>query len=372
VSWKADLARDLAATKLSPDLVIGRYLRSSLVRDRFRSLDYLFGELALDQTAFYPGLLAVGKVGGQQLLLPLSFNLPAIIFRKDGETKLSDQETIGLEELATAASAFNRKQGTAWSRIGFSPRWDADFLVLAVDAAGAAFREGKPLEWSEQGLRAAIDRLRRWGSPDDPSQTVAEDFQFKYLFTPAYSWITEGRALFAYQSSDQLFLVPEDKLVLLDFRWFTELGAIPLLEDLVCVGIPRSGKDEQAAEAFIAWLFKVSRQQSMLEASRRTRALESSFGIAGGFSSLSEVTEKMFPLYYSAIKGHIPPASELGTPNVLPVEWPELKVEVLGSWLRDKTAGQIPAGEEEAAQAGYGAEISTKIADYQKSGRALR
>ena len=73
VIWKAGLARELKDTKAPPDLVIGNYLRSALVRDRFRSLEYLFGELTVDQTAFYPGLLALGVESGQQLTLPLSF-----------------------------------------------------------------------------------------------------------------------------------------------------------------------------------------------------------------------------------------------------------------------------------------------------------
>jgi hypothetical protein len=295
-----------------------------------------------------------------------------MIFRKDGEGRSIKPQTIDLGELARQASLFNRSQGSGFTRIGFSPRWDPDFLVLAIDAGGAAFREGKPLEWSEQGLRSALDRLATLAGPTDPPPTIADDFQFKYLFTPPYTYIADERALYAYQSSSELFLIPEGKSAALDYRWFSEGDKIPILEDLVFAGLPRSSKDQQAAEAFVGWLFKASHQQAMLEAARRTLALQSSFGIAGGFSALREVTEKVFPLYYASLKGHVPPAAEIGTPNVLPVEWRELKTEVIGPLLRDILARTtVTAGQADKPLA-PGAELSTKIADYLKSGQSVR
>jgi hypothetical protein len=368
VVWKSDLARELKDSKTPPALAIGHFLKSSIVRDRFTSLDYLFGELTVQQAAFYPGLLEFGNIGGQQALLPLSFNLPALIFKKDGDAKPSSAGTIGLDELARMAATFNKKQGTAYVRMGFSPRWAPDFLVLAINTAGASFREGKPLEWSESGLRTAMERLGKWNVAADISPIAADDFQFKYLFTPPYTYITEGRALFAYQNSSELFRVPEGKSALLDYRWFAEGSTIPVLEDLVYAGMPKNGRDEASAEAFLGWLFDPTHQQAMLESSRRTRALESSFGIAGGFSAIREVTEKVFPLYYAALKDHAPPAEKIGAPAVLPVEWPELKSEVIGPWLRETLA------REGAAKSGdrppeYGIELSTRLADYFKSGQ---
>lgn len=377
VIWKAGLARELKDTKAPPDLVIGNYLRSALVRDRFRSLEYLFGELTVDQTAFYPGLLALGVESGQQLTLPLSFNLPTIFFLKEGEARPADARTIGLDELSRLALAYDRGQGSSYTRIGFSPRWDPNFLVLAVNVAGASFREGKPLDWSEPGLRLALDRLRSWGGPTAALPTVADDFQFKYLFTPPYTYVAEGRALFAYQSSSDFFLIPEGKSAALDFRWFSESRDIHLLEDIVFAGLPRSSRDQQAAEAFLGWLFKPSNQQAMLESSRRTRALESSFGIAGGFSSLREVTENVFPLYYAALKDRVPPAEEIGSPDPLPREWPTLKADVIGPWLRDVLAREAgtasaPPAKPPLKAAELGAELAGKITDYLRSGQGSR
>ena len=43
VLWKAGLADALRQAKSPPSLVVGRYLKGQAVRDRFQSLDYLFG-----------------------------------------------------------------------------------------------------------------------------------------------------------------------------------------------------------------------------------------------------------------------------------------------------------------------------------------
>ena len=362
VVWKADLPREIWDTKNPPDLAIGARLNGAAILDRFEPLNYLFGELVIDESAFYPSLLAFGASDGRQALLPLSFNLPAILFRKDSNAIPAGKPTLSLDDLVAPAEAFDKKQGTGYSHMGFSPRWNSNFLVIAANASGADFREGNSLTWSEPGLKQAIDRLRNWGGDSAPSSTAADDFQFKYLFTPEYNWIAEGRALFASIDSSRLFLVPEEKSAVLDYRWYAEEGSIPVLSDLVLVGIPKSRGPSHGAEAFVGWLFDPAKQQAVLEAARRTRALEGSFGIAGGFSTIRSVTEKVFPLYWSNLAGHIPPEKMIKKPEALPLEWPAIKSDVLGPWLRD-IVGQPQA------QDNPGSILSAKLAEWLKNGR---
>ena len=362
VVWKAELPRELRDSAAPPDLAIGSRLRVAGLRDRFRSLDYLFGELAVDQAAFYGPLLAFGSSDGRQILLPLSFNLPAILFRKDAGVISPKTRTLGLGDLVAPAEAFDKVQGTGYSRMGFSPRWNADFLVIAAAADGAAFREGKPLAWSESGLRQAIRSIGEWGGSAAPSASASDDFQFKYLFTPEYNWIAEGRALFAFIDSSRLFLVPEEKSAVLDYRWYAEGASIPVLSDLVQVGIPKSRQPVGGAEAFISWLFNPSKQQAILEAARRTRALEGSFGIAGGFSTLRSVTEQVFPLYWANLAGHIPPDSMIRMPETLPLDWPAIQSEVLGPWLKDAIG-------KTSVQSNPGSDLGARLAEWLKNGR---
>jgi ABC-type glycerol-3-phosphate transport system substrate-binding protein len=361
VLWKADLEASLKAEGPKPALVVGRYLKSTAVRERFQDLSFLFGELTVNQAAFYPELLSTGTFGGRQLLLPLSFNLPAIVFPADPASadlaEVRGKALVGMQDFARASSSFNKKQGPAFVRMGFSPRWDADFLVLAVNAGGADFREGRPLAWQEEGLKAAIDSLKAWTKNVNGEPSLEEDFQFKYLYTPGYKYVADGRALFAYMDSSDFFLLPEEKRTSLDYRWFAERGSIPVDPEIVCAAIPLAGRDKAAAEAFLKWFFKEESQRAMLENARKTRALESSFGVAEGFSSLRSVTERLFPLYYPSLVGHLPPPEALASPEALPSAWPELKAKVLGPWLLEATAG---------AAGKPGVELSARLSDYVK------
>ncbi|HOX49082.1 MAG TPA: hypothetical protein PLG14_07845 [Spirochaetales bacterium] len=362
VEWKADLPSSIRDSKAQPALAVGRYLKSQAVRDRFQSLDYLFGELLVNQAAFYPVLLSLGNVEGRQLLLPLSFNLPTIVFAAGGEAKAADDFTIGVEELK-AAAAYNRKKGSSYDRMGFSPRWDGEFLTTLVNSGGASFKEGRPLAWSDQGLSAAVERARAWSESANGSRSAEEDFQFKYLYTPAYKYVAEGRALYAYLKSSDFFLVPEEKRSLLDYRWFAEGGAVPVDEAIVFAAMPRAGKGKAAAEAFLKWLYKEDSQKAALESARKTRSLEGSFGVAGGFSALRSVNERVFPLFYPALVGHLPPADGLSAPNVLPSDWPAIKEKVLKPWLLEAT-GRPPSARSP------GQELQARLAEYLKnSGR---
>lgn len=358
LEWKAGLAEAVRQAKEPPGLVVGRYLKNQGVRERLRSLDYLFGELVVNQSSFYPGLLALGNVEGRQMLLPVSFNLPAIAFARDA-APVGDGFLLGLADMAPAASAFNRRAGGGFSRMGFSPRWDPAFLVLAANAAGAGFKEGKPLAWNEKGLAAGVEALRAWTVSTNGSAAQEDEFQFKYLYTPGYQYLSSGRALFAYVDSSAFFTIPDDKRASLDYRWFASRGGLPLSDDLVYAAIPRSGAGRPAAEAFLKWLFREDSQDALLERSRRTRAIERSFGVVGGFSSIRAVNERILPLYYPSLVGHLPPAEALMSPNVLPGDWPELKSAVVAPWLAEATARAAPA-------ANPGEELAARVAEYRK------
>lgn len=107
---------------------MGRYLKSSVTRDRFQSLDYLFGELTVNQASFYPSLLAFGNLDGRQILLPVSFDLPALIFAQGGSANSKGKFLLGLDDIAAEAHAYNKANAGSATRMGFSPRWDQSCL----------------------------------------------------------------------------------------------------------------------------------------------------------------------------------------------------------------------------------------------------
>jgi len=61
------------------------------------------------------------------------------------------------------------------------------------------------------------------------------------------------------------------------------------------------------------------------------------FGIAGGFSSLKPITEKVFPQYYPLLLAHLPQNNSLKTPLILPNNWETLKNDVIFPYLLEAT-----------------------------------
>lgn len=363
IRWKEDLASALEAAGRPPMIAAGRWLKGSPARSRFRPLDYLFDRGRIDRSSFYKDILALGVSEGRQILIPLSFNLPAIVFAK-GTASITDEFTLSLDDIASASTTFSggkTEKGGFIGKMSFSPRWNTDFLVLAVDVYGAGFRTVKGnLAWDAEGLGRAIDAVRGWIAQVDGSAAAADDYQFKYLYTPSYQYLKEGRAQFAYMKSSDFFLIPEDKRSSLDYRWFSNKGRVPVSEEIVYIAMSREGRGREAAEAFITWLFSETAQDAILQLSKRTRTMESHFGLAGGFSTLRSVNEQRLVKFHPSLIGHLPPTSAFSTPPALPADWAELKSELLGPWLLEVTASREPRAED------AGAELASRLSEYRR------
>lgn len=333
VIYDADLAAGLNAPGPKPALVIGRYLKSSSARGHFQSLDYLFSELVVNQSAFYGELLDLGNLDGRQLLLPVSFNLPLIMFDKKQEAQISNSFTLELAELEKLAVASNKETKGSWTALGFGPRWSPEFLYNVVQLKGGSFREGAPLSWDASSLAQGIQYLREWTVRANGSAAREDEFQFKYLYLPPGKSVQEGRIAFAAMDSSEFFVIPEERRASLSFRWLAGDGKLPISDGIVYAGICRRSSGKQAAEAFLKWFYSEDTQKTILDDARRFRSSELSFGIAGGFSAVRQVNEKLFPLYYPSLLGRLPPARSLSAPAILPSSWPAMKAQIVLPFL---------------------------------------
>jgi ABC-type glycerol-3-phosphate transport system substrate-binding protein len=319
--------------------VAGNWLKSASARTFFVPLDRLFKNKTLNEEYFYPRLLALGKIENHQYLLPVSFNIPAMVFARDKEALISNPFTIDLEEIKRLGKAYNQESGGTYSRMGFSPAWNDEFLFVTAKLFNAAFREAAPLAWNAQALEEAILYSRQWIEEANTSIQQVDDFAFKYFYDPPSKRLISAHILFAYMGSAELFTMAQERRSSLDFRWIAEKNTMPRNEDTVYYGICKKGKGKKAAEAFTRWFFQPETQTQLLESARNKRLNESSFGIGGGFSALRGVTEQIFPRFYPSLLGRIPPEDYLAPPNVLPRNWPAVKEKVLLPYLRDRLRG---------------------------------
>jgi ABC-type glycerol-3-phosphate transport system substrate-binding protein len=319
-----------------PDIIIASWLKTASMKSDFKTLDNLFGAKKLSRSIFYQNLLAIGRIDRSQYLLPVSFNIPALIFSRNREQYLSNQFTVDFDEIKKLSKDFNTINRGVYTRIGFSPLWNDNFLIMTAVLLGVSFQEANPLSWDSTALEKSMTFINNWTDEINTNTQAEDDFTFKYFFEPPERLIQNGRILFSYAESNELFLLSDESKSLLDFRWIKEQDSIPVTENMVYLGVPKRFKSKKAAEEFIIWFFKVENQRRILEYSRVNRISENIFGICGGFSALSQVTEQIYPLFYPELLGRMPPSEYFMLPNSLPTNWLIIKERVIMPYLHER------------------------------------
>jgi len=269
-----------------PDIAAASWLKSSSTRALFRPLDDLFPGNSGDWAFFYSRLLALGKIDGKQYLLPVSFNIPAMVFASGQSRTLSNPFTITMDEIMTLGKEYNVETNGIYSRMGFTPSWNEEFLFIAATLHNVGFREASPIAWDPMALEQAMQRIQRWINEANSGIQAEDDFIFKYCYDPPAKLVSSGRILFTFMDSSELFTLAEERRLNLDFRWIAENNSIPLDEGAVYFGIHKNAKAKKASLAFARWFFRTDTQRLLLETSKSKRLLETSFGISGGFSAM--------------------------------------------------------------------------------------
>lgn len=125
----------------APDIVIGPWLKNERVRKYFSPLDHLFSDLQLSKSIFYSQLLEIGNIDDKQYLLPVSFNLPAIIFSKKNLELIDESYILSLDQIRDISASYNEKnKAGVFTAMGFAPRWNPNFLYTAAKLKGANFK----------------------------------------------------------------------------------------------------------------------------------------------------------------------------------------------------------------------------------------
>lgn len=320
-----------------PDIIVGSWLRTDSPQKNFKSLSYLFDMKKLTSDIFYPQLLDSGKRKNEQYLLPVSFNLPAIIFSAENKELIPDSYILSLKQIRETASAYNTKnKKEVYTKIGFTPLGNSDFLYLVAKMKGADFREEKgEIVSNSQGLQNAVGFLNEWVNADNTSAQMEEDFTFKYLFMPYYRQVSSGRTLFAYTTSDNLFKILKEQDLEIDYRWIVEDKKIFIEDSNMMMGIYKKANNQVGATEFINWFFQSENQQKILDSKEKMNLETDMFGIAGGFSSLRDVTEHILPVYYNQLLTNLPPNEMLTVPQQLPARWESYRTLVVEPYIKE-------------------------------------
>ncbi len=338
ISYKKNPADALLHADVLPDIVIGPWLKGEQTRGKFAKLNRLLSDDKINPNSFYTSLLALGNIDGKQQLLPVCFNLPTIIFSAKQKNLVKNNFTLSLEEMRILSQNYNKKSGSEYVRMGFSPRWEMNFLYATAQGFGVGFEETKQsFSWNDERLKQIIDSTKNWSKQVNTSAEAEDEFKFKCLYDPPNTLVTSGRCLFWYIPSDKLFSLQPEQLQVLDYRWMSCNGKTPLQDTIIYAGMCKKAKNKAAAKAFFLWFFNNKTQKELLAHSRASNMIAPSFGLAGGFSSIRSVTENVFPVYYPLLLKRLPQMNDFLAPNILPNNWERLKKEVIFPFLHDTT-----------------------------------
>ena len=333
-----------------PDLVVGSWLKTSAIKRHFSPTEKFFSQNKLSRADFYAKLLSYGLVGGSQYLLPVSFNLPAIVFDEGNSSFVAASHVLTLDQIRAADAAFSVKdeRGT-YGLMGFAPSWDADFLYLVAKAMGASFSEGGlTFSYDRDALEAGVRYVRDWTLVNHGSSAAEQDFKFSYLYRSKDEWLSAGRSLFSYMTSREFYTMRQSSESPLAFRWVAGVSGIMVEDDIVCMGLYRKARNPNKAEVFIEWFFREDTQKALLERYRDMALDTPEFGIAGGFSSLKDVNATLFPVFYHDLLGNMPLEEQLVLPAALPARYDIFKKRIVIPFLVENCQAEpLREGEQE-------------------------
>ncbi len=342
VIYKDRLAQSIPPERdeLPPDIAIGSFLKNSNMDKYFAPADSIFNSSQINPASLYPSLLAYGSKNNIHYLLPVSFNLPMIIYPAAKKSLLDDNILFTADKIRDTAASFNaRNSHDIYTNMGFGPSWNTDFIYALAKMNDSQFQEkGTSFTWNEKNLDSTVSYIREWTSGKNTSTKAEKDFEFKYLYTPDYRQISFGRSLFAYTETSSFFTIPSFYFEDIGYKWLSDGKSIIAEDSIVMAGILRGCTNIEGAQEFISWLISEETQKTLLERTQKMHLDKQTFGIASGFSSIASVNEHVFPIYYNNLLGHTPEVKSIRPPySTFPPRWQSLRERVIIPYLRDAT-----------------------------------
>jgi len=332
VRFKDNLASSMVQEAPEADLLVGTYLNSPIVRTGLRSLEPVLESIPEPPSAL---LLGIPQERTPVRLLPVAYQLPAIIINPAGELRVPPV-FITMDDLAVNAHKFNRYfENGSPRRLAFVPRYNplAKYYLLRVLGTSFSASAEEEIQWNRNEFDDSVTALFDWVTGICGSRTDESEFVEKYLYDPVPQQFARNRIGFAFSSSGEI--LHWNNLGNTDFRWLaSDDHRIPVMDDIVWAGIPASAARSDAAEEFLVWLFTPETQEFLIQAKAERRIPR--FGLFGGFSTLSSINTGILTTLYPQLQGRLVPDDLLTAPPLLPRYWNEAIREVLLPLLQDQ------------------------------------
>ena len=321
VVYKDSPASALKSKKASRwDVAIGPFLNSVSLNDTFMPLEGLFTDGTVDKTGFYQNALEKGVHDGHQMLLPLSFNVPAFIFQSGKIKQEYDSFALAPDSFSAICLDFNKAK-SRHAKSAFSPLWNPESLFFfSILSPGLCSQFEVGSEVSQQDVESGLAQIRQQIKDLDGGIKAEAKFREKYLYKNPLELLDSGHIFFWYSDIGSFYTLPSDRRQNLDFRYYLNVdGKVSACEDMLWLGVPKKGGNTKGAFAFIQWLMNPDAQQNLILKARETGIR--SFGLAGGFSAVRIVNSGALPQIYPFINTFIPLEEYLAFPDPCPTDW---------------------------------------------------
>lgn len=342
LEYHANLTEALSVPGVIADLVVGRSIDQATTLEASASLDFLFERGEISRASFYRDLIEQGSVRGELRLVPLSFDLPVLVYSSQRLPEL-DPLTLTPSKVRELSAAFQAEGKNSSLTQSFSPLW-ADFPLTYLHLTGADFSadfQGK-LVWNLPGLEAGLKTLSEWTAVEGRGWKTQKEFTTKYLSTSPWPLLTQGRVLFYPATLSEFVTLPLDERRGLDFRYLELDGQVAVTDNVLWGGIRANSASPGAAREFLADLVKPSSQKSLIAWSRSSEFRP--FGLLGGLSAVIATNTSDLPGYYPEVDHRIPVAAQLKFWKPLPTNWATLRDKVVVPWLgTDPTPDKVSA-----------------------------
>ena len=325
------------------DVAIGPFLNSVSLNDTFMPLDPLFSDGTVSKLRFYQNALEKGKVSGHQLLLPLSFNVPAFMFQSGRIKQEYDSVALTPDNFTEICLDFNKAK-SRHAKSAFSPRWNPESLFFfSILSPGLCSQFELGSEVRQQDVETGISLIRQMIETLDGGISAERNFQEKYLYKNPFELIDSGHIFFWFSDVGSFYTLPAERRRNVDFRYYLNgSGRIAVCEDMLWLGIPKKGGNTKGAVTFIQWLMNSEVQQDLILKAREMDIR--SFGLASGFSALKTVDEEVLPQLYPFINSFIPKEDQLAFPDSCPSDWYAFKSGAIMPYLIQECNVEVTSG----------------------------
>ncbi|MEM5947394.1 hypothetical protein WKV44_02445 [Spirochaetia bacterium 38H-sp] len=264
-----------------------------------------------DGKRFYSGILKMPGNSDGIKFFPISFDLPIFVAKKDSFTDYSDGILIDIKSAKKMAAEKTMIKNNKLKDPVFFPVFSDDFIMDSLHLFKVNFvkANNNKIIWDNRELEAFTDFIADWYIASKTDYTIAKNYGDKYLRLPQEQCILQDRTGMMYMRLSDFFSIREESREKLDFKFLSGDSIVPATGRLVYAAVPVRSKKQDISELFLNWLFDQDTQKRIIEYTKEQGL--PFFGMAGGLSSITEISEAVFPIAYRELAGKIPESEHI-------------------------------------------------------------